>query len=319
MVDVFSDTYGCVFPQCNGYQSPLPIVALSSAADNEVVGVVKETGYDAQDRLVFLDFSQATSCSSFKEILSRRNAPVEIGYSSQIYKKVDYVRNVVGLSHFVDSSFCVSLFFVQPDSIEELIIEQANSFSISGDTIWTLRPSKSGSDITQSNLDSADLPQYSVSCSLSTGEVFAYERGRSVVFGPSDILHLDSRTPHPDTIISLVNCFAVDGVVEEGKIVIADSREQVSLYDLRNTAEPVSSARCLGGVPSLASASNGHLLLTSKLQVGILDLSTFSIKGAAKSFDGEVLSASFISFGNDTLQFCSSTASSMVYNWSLVN
>ncbi|CCW65256.1 unnamed protein product [Phytomonas sp. EM1] len=335
--DTFSDTYGCIFNACVGYQSPFPIARfgdqLNSSKEIRAVAMVRQSGLLKTPlawRLLSLDISKRDSCSSFEQLLSMRNNFLELKSENQkLFRNIDQYKQVTGLAFRTHENSFSASFYHQPQQLsltaKHIAVKGIQSLSFAyGDWVWC---AGSGDPLTVFSLDmehlfsdtviksdfSLELPSVG-SCSIMTAAA-----STAIVFHERGIYTVDRRNGKHSCAEFYIEQRHIcsGGISGEEYLVCSTKSEELLVLDRRRMAEPLL-RRDFGTAASVRSHNKDSVaLLVTRNQVGVFDVISLDVLGSVQAADGDILDATFFRCTSQTIQLCIAESNGMVYDWSM--
>lgn len=344
--DVFSDSYGCIITKCIGYQAPFPIVRLSNGgevalpnATATVQGACFVSTLTDQSaprgRLLTLDLSTADACVSFLHLLDPSRRPVVLEAKTAFVQKVA----VEGLTSAVVSRggngrSSAAVYVAQPDTPQRcarVVFRHVTAAALRSETLWLAATPKTRAageaGLLQLHrcpvvdaLSGAPLTAVAAPRGASTGpilDVVALTAETAVVVAAAAVAVADCRAGTAHIAVAASAPIVNGGVADREKVVTFDSNSTLRVFDLRSTARPLLSAATSSYVCVKAAVDCRAALLVTGDVTGVLDLQTLATAASLQHWGDTVLDAALLPQRNGGARVCTSTASGMLYDWTM--
>ncbi|CCW71417.1 unnamed protein product [Phytomonas sp. Hart1] len=336
--DTFSDTYGCIFNACLGYQSPFPIVRfgdrLDSANEIKAVAMVRHSGVKESLawRLLGLDILKRKSCSSFEQLLSTRSKFLELKNESQkFFRNIDQWKQVTGIAFRTHTSSFSASFYHQPRQFSlnanHIVVKGIQSLSFTySDWVWcagsddpltvfSLNIEHLFSETTTKTDFSVELP------SVGNCNIMSATGSTAIVFHEGGIYTIDKRNEKKPWVQRYIEQDQIcSGGISGGQYLVCSTKsEELLVFDRRKMAEPLL-RRGFGAAVSVRSHSKDNVaLLVTRNQVGVLDVVSLETLGSVQATDGDILDATVFQCTPQAVQLCITESNGMLYEWSMTH
>lgn len=341
--DIFSDAYGCVFTDCEGYQTPYPILRLGSSHCNwELKAIAHGGGPLARHQLLTLDLTPGAACRSFAEVLSTRAPPVNLQQTgdggAEFFRGVESGDRVTStVSRARGGAWSASFLVGSGPGTRQYVVPGVHAASRHSDAaIWALHGG--GNSVAVISAEELACPAPDLDAVLApvpapgtagVGEIISTSASTAVVVHSRGSFAVDRRDgasgrgtlhqPLPDgaLLLPVGSC----GLAGEGVLVCCTAEGRLLAFDRRKAgaggSPPLLDKRLGSHVRVRAWQDERTVLLLAADQVGVLDTRTLTLAGALQqSSDGDVLDATLLpSSSSSHIRICTSALNGMLYSW----
>lgn len=334
--DFFSDSYSCVFRQCNGFQSPYPFVRLGNTTGNDsdlqMKGIALVHGNQrvhaaTHSLLLSLKVDVCQPCASFLEIVTTAASPIRLHSNSafRFFAKLEEEKNVCAvIDHYTPRNAWSASFFTTSSEGRSIfsVFRSVSSSSLTDNCVWCL--SLDGVQCFDHNaLFNECNPFYTLrSVYKFPFNITALCHHTAALFHSDGVARIDSRVKLPtETLIhtnEVVKPLWNGEVGSTYNLLCYSTDKKLLVFDCRKPNTVLYARESPSFLKIKSRKGQDAALLICGDQVALLDLPSLSIQCAAQTPDGDsVLDANLISCTSRTKKFRVSSVAGMIYDWKI--
>lgn len=345
--DVFSDSYGCIITKSIGYQAPFPLVRLSNSPSTPPHGAATvhaacfiATPADqsaARGRLLRLRLTTKDACISFLHLLDPARPPIALDAKATSVQKVTVDGTATAVLTRGERGRCSTAVYVDSDAAlprcAHVVLRRTTAAALHDGTLW-LTSTRTG----KSKAAEAEAPLLLHRCTIADAtsgaalaalplplpasaaalDVVALTAQTAAVFTTAGVAVGDGRTGSAPLVIAAAIPLSNGAMAGQGVALTFDADRTLRVFDLRSAAQPLLTASTSSYVCVKASASSSRaaLLVTGDV-AGVLDLQTLTTTASLQHWGDTVLDAALLPERPGETCVCTSTASGMLYDWTV--